>query len=122
MGKRLLYHDKFTNILHWHDYDPTTRKGYHITEGDSEPNVEHSKALRNDDDYKRQGIKNGMMQVVHWPPMVQVEVMTKYGVDVVTQPREAIAIAIEHYPDCLTVPVSSLKGWKKKKIVTGGQK
>lgn len=120
MGKRFLYHDPFTNIVHWHDYDPQTGKAYHIKEGDSEANVEHSKVLRNDDEYKKTGIKNGMMQVVHWPPMVQAEVFTKYGVDVVTQPREAIAIAIEHYPDCLTVPVSALKGWNKKRIVTSG--
>lgn len=120
MGKRFLYHDKFTNILHWHDYDPTTGKAYHIQEGDSQPNVDHSTALRNDGDYKKEGIKGGAMHVCHWPPMVQVEMMTKWGVDVVTQPREAIAIAIEHYPDCLTVPKESLKNWKKKRITTSG--
>lgn len=123
MSKRLLYHDEFTNILHFHDYDATTDKAYHITEeveGSSRINVDHSKTLRNDDDYKKQGIKKGAMQVVHWPPIVQLEVMRKFGVDVVTQPREAIAIAIEHYPDCLTVPVSSLKGWKKKRVFSRG--
>lgn len=121
MSKRFLYFDPFTGISHYHDYDPILRKGYHITEGDSEANVEHSKALRNDDDYKKDSIKNGGMHVIHWPPMVQAEVLQKFGVDVVTQPREAIAIAIEHYPDCLTVPVSALKGWRKyKKVFTVG--
>lgn len=121
MGKRFLYHDPFNNTLHWHDYDHSTGKAYHIVEGDSEANLEHSKALRNDEDYKKDSIKNhDAMHAVHWPPMVQLEIWRKYGVDVVTQPREAIAIAIEHYPDCLTVPVSALKGWKKKKIITVG--
>lgn len=116
-----MYFDAFTGITHFHDYDHSTGKAYHIQEGDSEANVEHSKALRNDEDYKKDSIKHGGMHVVHWPPMVQLEVMQKFGIDVVSQPREAIAIAIEHYPDCLTVPVSALKGWKKfKKVYSVG--
>ena len=121
MGKRFLYHDPFTNVMHWHDYDPATGKAYHIFEGDSEVNLDHSKALRNDEEYKKNSIKHdNAMHAVHWPPMVQLEILRKWGVDVVTQPREAIAIAIEHYPDCLTVPVSALKGWQKKKIYSRG--
>jgi hypothetical protein len=118
LSRKLLYHDPFTNILHWHDYDPSTGKAYHIATGDSQVNKDHATTLRNDDEYRKKSIKNGGMHAVHWPPLVIMEVRQKYGIDVVTQPREAIAIAIEHYPDLLTVPLSSLKGWKKKKITT----
>ena len=83
-------------------------------------NVDHSTALRNDEDYKKRSIKNGAMQAAHYPPMVQFEMLTKFGVDFATQPVEALAIAIEHYPDCLTVPKESLKNWKKKRKTVSG--
>lgn len=113
MAKRFLYHDPVTNIMHWHDYDNSTGKAYHIQEGDSQVNVDHSKALRDDEDYKRKGIKHGAMHAAHWPPMVMAEMLTKFGVDVIKQPRKALAIALEHYPDCLTVQKKAIQGFQK---------
>lgn len=113
MAKRFLYHDPVTNIVHWHDYDNITGKAYHIQEGDSQVNVDHSTTLRNDEDYKKKSIKHGGMHAVHWPPMVMAEMLTRFNCDVTLDPKRAIAIALEHFPSCLTVPKKSLQGFAR---------
>ena len=102
MSKRFLWHDKLSGITHYSDYDASTRKGVHLYEGDSEPNLEHAKALRNDPDVRKTGIKKEMMLAAHVPPMVIVELRTKYGLDLFQSPREALRIIQRDYPDCLT--------------------
>jgi hypothetical protein len=109
LGKRFLYHDKFTNIVHWSDYDPSTKQGIHIYEGDAEPHLEYSKVLRNDQEYSKRGIKSGMWHAAHYPPSVMIDMRVRFGVDCVNNPKEALEIAKVHYPHCLTVEKRALE-------------
>jgi hypothetical protein len=110
LGKRLLYYDRFTGIAHYSDYDASTGRGIHLYEGDSEANLEHAKTLRNDTEAAKYGIKHDMQQVAHVPPMVIVELRTKYGIDLYTNPKEALSIIRRDYPACLTVEKKAIGG------------
>ncbi len=48
---------------------------------DLEPHVEHATALRNDDEYTRQGIKKGWLHAAHIPDIVIIE-LRQIGIDV----------------------------------------
>lgn len=58
---------------------------------DLEPHIEYATALRNNEQYTREGIKKGMMHAAHIPDVVIVE-LKQIGVDVFTaSAREIIA-------------------------------
>ena len=68
---------------------------------DLEVNHEYANALRNDDDYSRQGIKRGFFHAMHIPEGVQIELL-KIGVDIFrAAPKEIAAglrrIGKEHF-------------------------
>ena len=106
--KRFIEHDSFTGLSRYYEY--VDGKVLIRTEGDAEGNLEYSKAIRNDTDISKQGIKKGIWHVAHWPPSVQLEMMTKFGVDPISNPKEAIKIAKVHYPYCLCVEKKQLGG------------
>lgn len=60
-------------------------------EQDLEPHVEYATALRNNEDYWKQGVKRGFAHAAHIPDVVIVE-LKQIGVDVFKAPaREIIA-------------------------------
>lgn len=84
-----------------HEFDPTT--GIATVAGfvddklvtrqtqDVSASVEYATALRNDDDYSKQGIKRGFMHAMHIPAIDQIELM-KIGIDIFTaKPRDIAA-------------------------------
>jgi hypothetical protein len=56
---------------------------------DIEQNIEMTRAMRNDDDYWRQGVKNGFVHVAHIPN-VTVSELLKIGVNVYRAPVKEI--------------------------------
>lgn len=56
-------------------------KMYVTHKQDLRPHVEYATALRNSEDYTRQGIKRGWMHAAHIPDMVVIE-LKQIGVDI----------------------------------------
>lgn len=62
-------------------------------EADLTVNHEFANALRNDDDYSRQGIKRGFFHAMHIPAVVNAELLT-IGVDVMRATPKEIAAGL----------------------------
>lgn len=54
---RFLGKDPLTGLTEWFDYDPLTKQSTIYTEGDTDDSVEWTKALQNDEDYSKKGMK-----------------------------------------------------------------
>lgn len=73
------------------EYDPllglttiygATEKKFTVTYlQDIAPALDHAQNLRNDDDYKRLGIKNNFQHTVHLPDSVCLKMRTEDGID-----------------------------------------
>ncbi len=80
--RRFLGHDPITGIDTWHEHDSQTDETKIIYSGDSEPYIEQNKVRANDEDFSREGIKNGMWLYASIPPAVQVKWLIEHGVDI----------------------------------------
>jgi len=66
MEKRVLEVDPITKIITWFSYDDATDTTYiSYTGGDAKEKAEHSKALKNNEEYTRKGMKNDMVHYAH---------------------------------------------------------
>ncbi len=79
--KRLIDVDPLTGIETWHHFDTTTGLTTIETVQDVEPYLEYNKFRRNDDDYKKQGMKNEFWHVARIPIVVQ-EQWLREGIDI----------------------------------------
>lgn len=79
--KRFLSSDPFTGIMRWVEYDSLTDELHESAVADAEPNIEYAKALRNDEDYWKQGVKKDMAHYAHIPNIL-LEQWIRLGVDV----------------------------------------
>jgi len=79
--KRLLSSDPFTGIMRWVEYDPLTNELHEGATADTSANLEFSSALRKDEDYWKQGVKNEMAHYAHIPNIL-LEQWMQMGVDV----------------------------------------
>lgn len=102
-------------MVQYHKYEHHTDTHYRIYEQDVEADREYCKALQNDPESSRRGIKQEWWQTAHYSAVDCMEMMKKFGVSPVTNPAEALKIAKVHMPWCLTVPKESLE--KKPKII-----
>lgn len=82
MSKRLLDFDRDTGVATYHAYDHATKTTTIETVQDASPFLERNKALRNDADYSRQGIKDEWWHVATWPIGVQYQWLKDYQIDV----------------------------------------
>ena len=77
--KRLFDRDDFqgiTEIFHW---DEATKTARIETLQDVEPILDQNKALANDDDFTKKGIKNEFWKYANIPVVVQLKWLQKYG-------------------------------------------
>jgi len=82
MEKKLLGADGLTGISTWHQYDEDTDQTIISYTGDCEEVLETNKILRNDDEFTKQGIKNGMWLYARIPTIYQVKLLIEHGIDV----------------------------------------
>jgi hypothetical protein len=68
-----------TGVTEWFHYDPTTGDVHIETVQDVEPFLEINRALANDDEFTKQGIKNEMWRYASIPVVVQVKWLNEYG-------------------------------------------
>ena|SRR3990167_334633 len=82
MSERLLSFDPLTGLSSHFSYDELTDTTTIRTSGDSTPYLERNKALANDTEFSKAGIKNEMWLYASIPPAVQVELLLNHGIDV----------------------------------------
>lgn len=81
MHKRILDVDPFTKTITYHHYDELTDETIIETVQDVSPFLERNKRLRNDEDYKKRGIKNEWWHVGSIPQVIQEKWLREYGID-----------------------------------------
>ena len=81
MARMLLGHDPITGISTWFDYEESTDRMILSDEQDVTPILEQARAMRNDGDYSRRGIKEDMWHYARIPLSILQEIKDKYGVD-----------------------------------------
>lgn len=59
-------------------------------EQDVAPSLDYATALRNSDDYSKQGIKDGLWHAVHIPESVCLKMMLEDGFDPYSQPASEL--------------------------------
>lgn len=79
MDKRLLDFDPTTGVREWFHYDPMTGDVTIETTQDVAPILDENKALANDEEVTRRGIKNDMWKYASIPVVVQVRWLNEYG-------------------------------------------
>jgi hypothetical protein len=77
--KRLLDHDPLTGVTEYFHYDHVTKTSYVETVQDVTPILDDNNALRNDDEYSKNGIKEEMWHFARIPIWVQVKWLNEYG-------------------------------------------
>ena len=82
MTKRLLRVDPATGLQTWHDYDSLTDKTTIGYAADSSAILEVNKAMQNDVDFSKKGIKDEFWMYAQIPVAVQVDWLINKGVDV----------------------------------------
>jgi len=82
MGRRLLDHEADSGVTTYHHFDELTDETTIEVVQDAAPFLRINEMNRNDDSYKRQGMKNDMLHVARIPIGVQAKWMAEYGVDI----------------------------------------
>ena len=77
--KRILGHDPDYGVTEIFHYDHTTGDVHIETVQDVEGHLDHTNELRNDEQYTRDGIKDGMWHYAHIPIVVQMRWLSEYG-------------------------------------------
>ena len=80
--RRLLDYDPLSGVHVYHDYDPVTDETRIEEWQDVAPFLETNTELRNDEDYKKRGIKNEWWHVARIPVGVQNKWLHEHGVDI----------------------------------------
>jgi hypothetical protein len=79
--KKVLDHDTFTGVTEIFHYDEMTGDVHIESRQDVEPILDQNKALQNDDEYSKNGIKNEMWHFASIPIIVQLKWINEYGLE-----------------------------------------
>jgi hypothetical protein len=77
--KRLLGYDEFTGVTEYFHYDPDTGNSIVETVQDCTGILDNTNELRNDDQYSKDGIKDGFWHYGQVPIVVQMKWLAEYG-------------------------------------------
>lgn len=80
--KRLFDHDPITGVTQYYHDDEKTGKWAIETVQDMEPFLELNKALQNQPDYSKNGIKREWWHVARIPVLVQQKWLSEDGIDI----------------------------------------
>ena len=81
-GRRLIGVDSMTGLETYHEHDALTDKTRIIHIGETTAVIEQNKALANDNDYTKKGIKQEFWKYASIPAGIQVKFLVEHGVDV----------------------------------------
>ena len=82
MARELFSHDPMTGVTVWFDYNEITNEATLEYEQDVEPILELNKAMANDPDFSKQGIRNEFWRYASIPVGVQMKWLVEEGLDV----------------------------------------
>src|SRR5690349_724614 len=99
MSKRIVDHDPQTGITTWFDYHPDTDMTIVARVQDVEPFLEANKVLQNNDDYSRNGIKEGWWHYAHLPAIVIEKFMVEHGIDVFNRAHDKKKYQLLNQPE-----------------------
>ena len=85
MTKRLLNVDPVTGLQTWHEYDYLTDTTTVSYAGDPTPILETNKAMQNDPEFSKKGIKDGFWLYASIPAEVQVKWLIEHKVDILNK-------------------------------------
>ncbi len=77
--KKFFDYDPTTGITETFHYDPLTDETTIESTQDATPCLEVNKAMANDEEYTKQGIKNGEWHYASIPTIVQLKWLNEYG-------------------------------------------
>ena len=78
--KKVLEHDRFTGITTTFEQEESTGVVHVAKHGDAQAGLDYAKALANDPDYSKEGIKKGFWHYAHIPAIV-MEQLYKHGIN-----------------------------------------
>ena len=99
MTRRLISKDELTGVETHHEYDYLTDETRVIYTGDAEPYIEANKALANDTEYSKQGIKQEFWKYASIPPSLQVKWKFEKGIDVYNKDHGAAIGTLVNSPE-----------------------
>lgn len=105
--KRVLDHDPLTGMTTYFEQEESTGTIHISAEQDVAADLELCKAMANDDDYSKRGIKNEMWHYAHIPDVLLLE-MHKRGVNPFTREGTKELFKLVNDPD-----------YKKLKVTAG---
>jgi len=82
MSKRVLDYDPMTGITRYFDYVPENDTAVIYSEQDVSPILEVNKALQNEPEAWKQGVKRGWAHYGHIPNIVIEKWLNEHGVDI----------------------------------------
>lgn len=105
---RHLSTDPITGIITYHDYDPQTDTTKLIYVSDTEGCLDNNKALANDSQHTRQGMKNDFLHYASIPAGVQLKWMIEKGVDVYNRHHSKEVLALVNQPEYRYLKTTSM--------------
>lgn len=93
----------------YHEYDELTDETIISYEQDSTPILEHNKALANDDDYTKAGIKDGFWHYAEIPNELIVKWLIEDGIDVYDREHAKAVFRKINDPEYLYLRTTSKK-------------
>ena len=80
MSRELISWDALNGIAQYHNYDPITDTSTFESVGDAGPCLDFNKAVANDAEVTRKGIKDGWWWYAQIPAIVQVKLMAEHNI------------------------------------------
>ena len=77
--RRFLGNDPITGITEYFHFDDMTKEIHIESVQDVEPLLDLNRSMANDEDYTKQGIKNGTWHYASIPTIVQLKWLNEYG-------------------------------------------
>lgn len=99
MTRRLLSTDPATGLMTWHEYDPLTDETIISYSADSKPIIESNKAIQNDAEFSKRGIKQEFWKYAEIPVEVQLDWLINKGVDIANKDHAKKMFALLNDPE-----------------------
>lgn len=79
MDKEFFGHDPINGITEYFHYDPMTKEVHIESVQDVEPVLDMNKNMANDEQYSKDGIKDGAWHYASIPTVIQLKWLNEYG-------------------------------------------